>query len=222
MVTTGAPERVAFEHAGFRIAPTVNRHDGQGTASVTVEFVNGFLELIYPDPSVPVSPELAAGAEKFRMKSAWRKNGTSPIGLVFDRTSDTPYKLPFETWKVSADWMQRGTFIEMMTPRNLINAPSLSISSQTATAREAETRNLQQDSAKSSVFLHPNGARRLSGVRVIAPSRDVLPPAAAFIAEHNLAQFDLGKEWMLDVTLDNARQAVTRSLAPTLPIVVHY
>src|SRR5882724_12069376 len=66
VVTTGAPERTALERAGFRIAPTVNRHDGQGTASVTVECVNGFLELIYPDSTVSVSPVLETGAEKFR------------------------------------------------------------------------------------------------------------------------------------------------------------
>jgi hypothetical protein len=45
VVSTGAPERTALEKAGFRIAPTVNRHDGQGTASITVELLNGFLEL---------------------------------------------------------------------------------------------------------------------------------------------------------------------------------
>ena len=67
VVTTGAPERTALERTGFRIAPTINQHDGQGTASVTVELLNGFLELIYPDPSVLVSPALQAGAEKFRL-----------------------------------------------------------------------------------------------------------------------------------------------------------
>src|SRR4051812_20927929 len=61
VVKTGAPERKALEAAGFRIAPAVNRHNGQGTASVTVELLNGFLELIYPDPTVPVSPNLQAG-----------------------------------------------------------------------------------------------------------------------------------------------------------------
>src|SRR5262245_37112140 len=40
VVTTGAPERAALEKIGFRIAPTVNRHDGQGTSSVTVELLN--------------------------------------------------------------------------------------------------------------------------------------------------------------------------------------
>src|SRR5262249_58216661 len=111
VVTTGAPERVALERAGFRIAPAINRHDGQGTASITVEFLNGFLELMYPDATVPVSPALKGGAEKFRMKSAWRETGYSPIGIVFDRTQSTPKEFPFPTSKESADWMDKGTFI---------------------------------------------------------------------------------------------------------------
>ncbi|HET9234644.1 MAG TPA: hypothetical protein VFP10_10935, partial [Candidatus Eisenbacteria bacterium] len=101
VVTSGAPERRVLERAGFRFAPTVNRHEGQGTASITVEFLNGFLELIYPDSTVSVSADRQAGAEKFRKKSAWRETGYSPIGLVFDRTPATPDSLPFSTWRVS-------------------------------------------------------------------------------------------------------------------------
>src|SRR5258705_2420800 len=99
VVKTGAKERAALEKAGFRIAPMVNRHDGQGTASITVELLNGFLELTYPDPSVPVSPALQAGAEKFRLRSEWRQNGYCPISIGFDRTPATPEKLPFPTCK---------------------------------------------------------------------------------------------------------------------------
>jgi hypothetical protein len=84
-VMTGAPERDVLEKAGFRIAPTVNAMTARGTASITVEFLNGFLELIYPDPSVPVSPTLQAGAEKFRLRSAWREKGYSSIGVVGSR-----------------------------------------------------------------------------------------------------------------------------------------
>ena len=122
VVPTGAPQRAVIEKAGFRIDPTVNRHDGQGTASITIEFENGFLELIYPDPSVPVSDALNAGAEKFRLKSEWRTSGYSPIGIVFDRTAATPEAFPFSTWKISADWMEKGTFIEMLTPREMPKA----------------------------------------------------------------------------------------------------
>jgi hypothetical protein len=40
VVSPKAPERAALERAGFQISPDVNRHDGQGTASITVEFEN--------------------------------------------------------------------------------------------------------------------------------------------------------------------------------------
>ncbi len=220
VVTTGAPERKALEKAGFRIAPTVNRHGGQGTASVSVELLNGFLELIYPDPSVKVTPELRAGAEKFRMKSRWRETGYSPIGVVFDRTSAG--SLPFPTWRISADWMEPGTFIEMMTPKDVPKAMSLSISSHAASTREEENENLVRDPARGAMFLHPNGARRLTSLRVVAPAAEGLPPAASYIEEHGLVQFAVGKEWVLDVTLDGGAQGITRDLQPDLPMRVHY
>ena len=163
VVRTGAPEGTVLEKAGFRIAPTINRHDGQGTASVTVELLNGFLELIYPDPTVPVSPALRAGAEKFRLKSAWRETGYSPIGIVFDRTPATPKEVP--------------------------KAVSLSISSHPASTRERENAALARDPVKGAMFLYPNGARRLTGLRVVAPSADRFPPAATYMAGHGLVKF---------------------------------
>jgi hypothetical protein len=222
VVSTGARERTVLEKAGFRIAPTVNRHEGQGTASVTVELLNGFLELIYPDPNVPVSPALQAGAEKFRLKSAWRENGYCPIGIVFDRSPATPEKFPFATWRISADWMEKGTFIEMMTPKEMPKAVSLSISSHPAGTREGENEKLAQDPVKGAMFLHPNGARRLTGLRVVAPGADVLPPAASYLSGQGLVKFDVGGRCVLDVTLDNGKQGVTRSLEPDLPMVIHY
>jgi hypothetical protein len=208
VVPTGAPQRVALEKAGFRIDPTVNRHDGQGTASITIEFENGFLELIYPDPAVPVSEALKAGAEKFRLKSEWRTNGYSPIGIVFDRTAATPEAFPFSTWKISADWMEKGTFIEMLTPREMPKAVSLSISSHAGRG--------------SATVSHPNGTRRLTAMRVVAPAADRLPPAAQYIASQGLMRFDIGTEWLLDVTLDGARQRITKDFRPDLPLVVRY
>jgi hypothetical protein len=220
VVTTGAPERRALEKAGFRIAPMVNRHDGQGTASITVELLNGFLELTYPDPTVPVSPALQAGAEKFRLRSAWRETGYCPIAIAFDRTPATPEKFPFATWRISPEWMDKGTFIEMMTPKEMPKAISLSI--HPAGASESENEMLARDPVKGRVFLHPNGARRLTGLRVVAPSADGFPPAATYIADHGLVTFDVGRRWLLEVTLDNGKQRKTRNLEPDLPMVIHY
>ena len=178
--------------------------------------------LIYPDPDVSVSPDRKAGAEKFRMKSEWRQTGYSPIGIVFDRVADSTQTLPFATWKVSADWMEKGTFIEIMTPKEMPKAVSLSISSHAESTREAENEALARDPVKGAMFLHPNGAHYLTGMRVVAPAADALPPAAKYISEHGLMQFDTGSEWLLDVTLDNGAQRITKDLRPELPIVIHY
>ena len=56
MVSPGAPERAALEQAGLQISPGINRNDGQGTASIAVEFQNSYLELMWVDPSVSVEP----------------------------------------------------------------------------------------------------------------------------------------------------------------------
>src|SRR5881397_740737 len=220
VVRTGARERTALEKAGFRIAPTVGRHDGQGTASVTVELLNGFLEFVYPDPTVPVSPALQAGAEKFRLRSAWRETGYSPIGIVFNRTPATPEKFPFATWRISPEWMEKGTFMEMMTPKEMPKAVSLSI--HPPSTRESENELLARDPVKGWMFLHPNGARRLTGLRVVAPSADGFPRAASYIAAHGLVKFDVGKRWLLEATLDKGKQRKTKDLQPDLPMVIHY
>lgn len=221
VVKAGAKERAALEKAGFRIAPTVNQHVGQGTASITVELLNGFLELTYPDPSVPVSPALQAGAEKFRLRSEWRQNGYCPISIVFDRTPATPEKLPFPTWRVTADWMDPGTFIEMMTPKDMPKAISLSISSHAESTNEKENEVLARDPVKGAMFLHSNGARRLTGMRVVAPNKDALPPAASYISGLGLMKFEIGKQWLLEVTLDNGKQGVAKDLRPDLPMLIH-
>jgi hypothetical protein len=222
VVEPGVKERAALEKAGFRIAPTVNHHDGQGTSSITVELLNGFLELIYPDKKVRISMAGYAGYEKFRMKSEWRTSGYSPIGIVFDRTPATPDTFPFPTWRVSAPWMERGTSIEMLTPKEMSKAVSLSISSHSHGIDERENEALARDSARGAMFHHPNGARRLTAVRVVVPSADRLPPAATYVADRGLVKFEVGDRWLLDVTLDEGKRGVTKDLQPELPLVVHY
>ena len=58
------------------------------------------------------------------------------------------------------------------------------------------------------------GARCLTGLGVVAPSVDGFPAAASFIAGHRLVKFDVGSQWLLEVTLDNGRQGVTKDLEP--------
>jgi hypothetical protein len=35
-------------------------------------------------------------------------------------------------------------------------------------------------------------------------------------------KFEVGGRWLLDVTLDNGAQGVTKNFQPDLPMVIHY
>jgi len=59
-------------------------------------------------------------------------------------------------------------------------------------------------------------------MRVIAPGADVLPPSAAYLADLGLLKFEVGKRWLLDVTLDNGKQGINKNLEPDLPMAIHY
>ncbi|PYS85678.1 MAG: hypothetical protein DMF70_04080 [Acidobacteria bacterium] len=107
-----------------------------------------------------------------------------------------------------------------MTPKEMPKAISLSI--HPASTGEKENETLARDPVKGAMFLHPNGARRLTGLRVVAPSAEGFPPAASYIADLGLVKFDVGRQWLLDVTLDNGKQGKTKNLEPDLPMVIHY
>jgi Glyoxalase-like domain len=216
----GAPERTALEKAGFVIAPTVNKHDGQGTASVTVEFLNGYLELLYPDASVAVAPGMEQIAQKFRDRANWRETGASPIGLQLRKTASAPASFPFPTAKIHMDWMGPDESLELLTPRTMPNAIGLSVPPHAVD--EAANVALDADPGKGALFHHPNGARRITGMEVVVPSLDALPPAAQYVADTGAARFAVGGQWLMILTLDGGRRGVVRDLNPTLPLIVRY
>ena len=216
----GAPEQAALRAAGFTISPDVNHHDGQGTSSVTVEFSNGYLELLYPDAEVSVSDDMKAVAQIFRDRSNWRATGLSPLALQFHRTAATPAQFPFPTFKVHSEWMAPGQSLEMLTPRDMHNAMGLLITPTPVNA--AENAAMAADPVKGQRFLHANGARRITDVKIVAPSSDRFPPAASYVAQPGSVQFTAGSEWLMILTLDNARQGKVKDFYPDLPLIVHY
>lgn len=211
----GAPERAAFERAGFQVAAKLNQHAGQGTSSVTVELDNGFLELIYADDAVPLAPGLAAFNAQFKKRADWRTSGYSPFGIGVRKRATAPAAFPFPTFKVTAAWMPEGKFMEILTPREMPAAVRLFVPANPSVGPGA-------DPADPAARVHPNQTHRLTAVRVVAPSVDLLPPAARYLADRGTATFDVGGEWLLDVTLDDGARHTVRDLRPTLPMMIHY
>ena len=207
VVSHDAPERAVLEKAGFRVGPAVSKHEGQGTASVAAEFQNSYLELIWPDPTVPISPGMERGAEKFRQRMLWRTSGWCPIGIVMHRLSNDP--LPFPTWSISPAWMEPGTAMEMLMPRDDTKSPSLSIHPPSI------------DQAKFATA-HPIGVKRITAVRLIAPKEYRPIEALSYVQKQGVLTLDSGEAWTVELTFDHGAKGKRKDFRPELPQMIRY
>lgn len=222
VVSPGAPERTALVEHGFTIAQAENRHDGQGTASITIEFQNGYLELVWPDETVTGT---AAVVDKFRRRMQWRTTGWAPIGIGLRRTAATDEPLPWPTWKIpAASWLRAGANIEMLTPREQSSAPSVFVSPRYLYVDEAHNLEIiRAGGAHAPDFKHANGTRRITAVRLFGPSAAALEgPPTRDLGRMNVLHFEPGKTWLLQLTLDEHAQGKRADFQPTLPLLIEY
>jgi hypothetical protein len=218
VVTRDAPERSALERAGLKISPELNRHDGQGTASITADFQNFYIELMWPDPTVSVAPGAERGVEKFKNRMNWRTSGWSPIGLGLHRVGPSA-PLPFPTWTIAPDWMPKGTAIEILTARDDTKSPSFFIEPDVLAVKEKAKIDPNKASPASD---HPIGVERITAIQLIRPKE--YQPVAAFTYLENAGIFKSteGTEWAIEITFDGGRKAQTKNLQPDLPLVIRY
>jgi len=220
VVSRDAPERSMLDDAGLTIGPGVNQHDGQGTASVTAEFLNGYIELLWPDPTVSVAPGAERGVEKFKQRMNWKTSGWCPIGIGLHRTAkSTP--LPFPTWSIAPAWMPAGTAIEILTPRDDTKSPSFFIEPPVLAVSEIRNRKLFKNDPKYAQFQHPVGVERITEIRIVKP-KDYQPNAAfGYLEKMGVIRSEGGTEWAVHVTFDQGRKNQKKDLRPTLPLILH-
>jgi len=207
LVQPDALERAALEKAGFAIDPHVSRHDGQGTASISTEFDDGYIELMWVEPSVEVVPAGQRAVEKFRQRAAWRTSGWSPFGINLSPT--TPGKIPtfpFPTWSITMPWMDGGSII-ILTAGDDTKSPSVS---------------LHPDATHQKGAKHPNGVKRITHVRIVAPRGYTPAPAMTYARDIGAIELGSGDAWLAEITFDGGKKHETRDLRPDLPLLVHY
>src|SRR4029077_3121101 len=212
VVTRDAPERAALEHAGLKISPDVNRHDGQGTASISAEFINSYLELMWPDPTVSVAQGAERGVEKFKNRMSWRTSGWCPIGIGLHRVGPAA-PLPFPTWTIAPDWMPKGTAIEILTARGDTKSPSFFIEPDVLAAKAQTNRKIDN---------HPIGVERVTAIQLIRPKEYQPVAAFTYLEKDGIFKSTEGKEWAIEITFDGGRKAQTKDLRPDLPLIIHY
>jgi hypothetical protein len=223
VVAPGAPERAALEGAGLRLAPGVNRHDGQGTASITVELENAFVELIWADSTVPVAPGLEGLQQSFRRRADWRATGWSPIGLGFRRPPGATDSLPVPSRPVRAAWMPPGAELRLLTGAADSLAPRLWVVPAVMGVRDAAGEDsVRRGEGGWATLRHPLGVRRLTGATVRVPPAGTTPPAARLLDSLGAARFAPGDAWLLELTFDDGRRGRARDLRPTLPLLLRY
>ena len=215
MVSPGAPERAALEHAGFLIPHDLNRHEGQGTASVTVEFENAYLELMWPDSTVTVEPGLERAAEKFRQRMLWRSSGWCPIGVALRRTTASDDSLPVPTWSWTAEWMPKGSAMVMLTPREDTRSPAVFLEPRALT-------DTTEQAARGARYHHPIGVRRLTAIRLVSPGTYQPIAALEYLQAWRVLGIGRGNQWLLELTFDDGVRKKSKDLRPDLPIVVRY
>jgi hypothetical protein len=212
VVTRDAPERTALERAGLKISSQVNRHDGQGTASITAEFLNSYIELMWPDPTVSVAPGAERGVEKFKNRMNWRTSGWCPISVGLHRVGPSA-PLPFPTWTIAPDWMPKGTAIEILTARDDTKSPSLFIEPDVLSVEAQTNRKIDN---------HPIGVERITAIQIIKPKEYQPVPAFSFVEKAGVFKSSEGTAWAIEVTFDGGRKAQTKDLRPDLPLIIHY
>jgi hypothetical protein len=223
VVKPGAPERAVLERNGIHVAPVVNRHEGQGTASVMAEFQNAFLELLWPDDTVSVAPGSERAVERFRSRMLWRTSGWSPFGFAFHYTGTSPSPVPLPSWKIALPWMTPGSSIEMLTPRDDATSPSLSIHPrELPVPPDANEREIRKRDGNADALVHALGLKRVTAVRLIAPPAYKPIDAVTWLGDHNVLQLDRGSEWAVELTFDGASRGLTKDFRPDLPLLIRF
>ena len=223
MVSPAAPERSALERLGLIVAPGINQHTGQGTASVTFELTNAFIELVWVDPAARIAPGLEVGARKFVRKAAWRTSGWCPFGIALHRTPAGPDSLPFTSWPLHVEWMPPGVYYAMLTARADTLSPSVWVKPRVDTTREpGGSAAVLADSVRATAFRQPPGLRRLTRVRLIHPRPYRPTEAMRDLAGEHVFELGPGDGWLLELTFNQGAARRTRDLRPDLPVVVHY
>lgn len=216
VVTPGAAAEIAaLRAAGFTVASDARKHDGQGTASVAAYFENAYLELIWVDSSVAVTPEHAKTAQWFRDAASWRMNGHSPFGFGLRRMAGDTSALPVPVRREAASWLRPGEAYELLhQPADSLAADFFVVPARTAVPRwVARAREREPE-----LWQHANGSREITLVRALG-----LPhqhPAALRVLQPGRIETEHAASPVIELYIDGGVRGELVDLRKTLPLVI--
>ena len=206
----------ALRQAGLVVDSAVNRHAGQGTASVAAFFENGVLELLWVDSSVTVDSLHRQDWADFVRARDWRATGASPFGVGLHFVSGAVSDLGLPVRLDPAGHLRPGAYYVLLRQPAESLAPDLFIVPDFAAVTSWLGRFAGR---RPDLLAHPLGVRRITRALLRGPGRQ--RPRAAGLQYRSLS-FEEADSSQLLLEFDDGRQHRTLDLRPTLPLVLVY
>ena len=210
----GASEIAALKSAGFQIAPP-QKHEGEGTTSVAALFDNAYVELMWLDSTLSVTPEHAASAQQFREAAAWRVSRHSPFGIGLRRLPGDTMEFAFPIKRESAPW------IDSVAAYEILNQPADSLAVDLfVVPRAAAVPNWIERVRKRSPHLltHPGGGHSITAVRIQGTLEQ--QPSTFSLVRPGRVETLTAPEPLLEIYVDGGAKKSRTDLRPALPVVV--
>ena len=210
----GVREIAALKSAGFQIGQP-QKHEGEGTTSVAALFDNAYIELMWLDSTLSVTPEHAASAAQFREAAAWRVSRHSPFGIGLRRLRGETREFAFPIKRESAPW------IDSVAAYEILNQPADSLAVDLfVVPRAAAVPNWIDRVRKRSpqLFSHPGGGHEITAVRVNGTIEQ--QPSTLSIIHPARIETRTAPEPLLEIYVDGGAKKSRTDLRPALPVVV--
>ena len=210
----GANEISALKSAGLFVAPP-QKHDGEGTTSVAALFDNAYLELMWLDSTLSITPEHTASAAQFRAAADYRVSGHSPFGFGLRRLAGENAQFAIPIKRESAPWIDSVAAYEILNQPADSLAPDLFVVPRAAAVPTWIDRLRQR---RPEWLNHPGGGHKITTVRVHGAI--LQQPSTFSLVRPARIETRTGSEPFVEIYIDGAERKSRMDLRPALPIVI--
>src|SRR5688572_18104825 len=197
-LSRGAPEADALVEFGLHEGPP-NTHPGQGTANRRFFFRNAMLELLWVEHPLEAQNEQTAPTLLWERWTG-RQSGACPFGIVFRPGVSSEQQPPFPARTYKPGWLPPDLVI-YFSPAGLEEPMWLFLPY------------LEGDLYAPRFVPHPNGAREITGLRLVSPVPFQSPAAQALTVSD-------GPEYLAILELDEGVRQESADFRPHLPLVI--
>jgi hypothetical protein len=226
-ISKNAEEVVLLERLGLTTDHHIYRHTGQGTASMSFQFENAYLEMIWvedEEAAAKKDAEEGSGGAHFIERFRWKQSGASPFGVGLRRRAGASGALPFATRKYRAPWMEPNTFIDVALSASNIREPMYFVVPEYMALPSPEKLNalMQAKPGVKALFTHSLGVHKLTDVKVTVSGVASPSATASLLSKNGVAKIESGEAPGLELVFDGGSQGKSINVRPALPITLRY